>query len=216
MPLPTRRSLAVLLGLALTGLPGCGALSALGDATTPLDVYELRAPSGLPTATRTRPLQVTVEVPTTGGALQTDRILIRPDRLQAQYLPDVRWSEETPEMVQTLMLRSLENTNAVAYVGRRPLGTGGDVAVMTELTDFQAEAPNPDGPATVVLRMTVRLVRESDVSILGARTFSATAQTPSTELPDVVAGFDAAAAQLFTDFARWSAAELGAPLRAGG
>ena len=71
MPLPTRRSLAVLLGLALTGLPGCGALSALGDATTPLDVYELRAPSGLPTATRTRPLQVTVEVPTTGGALQT-------------------------------------------------------------------------------------------------------------------------------------------------
>ena len=62
--------------------------------------------------------------------------------------------------------------------------------MMTEVTDFQAEAPNPDGPATVVLRMTVRLVREADVSIVGARTFSATVQTPSTELADVVAGFD--------------------------
>ena len=206
------RLIPILFAAALTG---CGALTALEEASTPLEVYELRTPEGAQSGAR-RGVEVIVEEPLASGSLATERIMIRPSPLQAQYLPDVRWSEETPEMVQTLMLRSLENTNAVSYVGRRPLGAGGDIAVMTEVTDFQAEAPNPDGPATVVLRMTVRLVREADVSIVGARTFSATVQTPSTELADVVAGFDAAASQMFAEFARWSAAELGAPLRAGG
>lgn len=210
---PLRRT-ALLLALGL--LSGCGALSALSDATTPLDVYELRAPTAVPTARTALPVQVTVELPTTGGALVTDRIMIRPDRLQAQYLPEVRWSEETPEMVQTLMVRALENTNALSYVARRPLGPGGDIAIMTEVTDFQAEAPDPDGPVTVVLRMTSRLVRESDISIRATRTFSATAQAPTSETADVVAAFDRASNELFTDFAIWAASSLGARLAAGG
>ena len=100
---------AILLVAALTGLGGCSAISALSDASVPLDVYDLRAPDDIP-ATRGAPLPltVTIETPTTGGALQTDRIMIRPDPFQAQYLPEVRWSEETPQLVQTLMVRSLE------------------------------------------------------------------------------------------------------------
>jgi cholesterol transport system auxiliary component len=213
MPLFLRRC-AMILGCVV--LSGCSALSALNSATTPLDVYELRAPSDLPTAANALPLQVTIELPTTSGALVTDRILIRPDRLQAQYLSDVRWSEETPEMVQTLLLRSLENTNALSYVARRPLGAGGDIAIMTEVTDFQAEAPNAEGPVTVVLRMTSRLVRESDVSIRATRTFSATAEAPTSEVADVVAAFDRASDALMRDFGTWAATSLGARLSAGG
>ena len=74
---------------------------------------------------RAAPRDVIIELPTTSGALATDRIMIRPNRLQAQYLPESRWSEPAPVMVQTLMLRAVEATGAVRYVGREPLGVSG-------------------------------------------------------------------------------------------
>jgi ABC-type uncharacterized transport system auxiliary subunit len=129
----------------LPALAACGAVSALSDATTPMEVIVLEAPSDLPLRQgRPLPRDIIVEEPTAGGALNTDRIMIQPGALQAQYLPDVRWSDPAPVMLQTLMLRSLDQTAAFQYVGRRPLGPGGDFAILTEIVDFQAEL-SPDG-----------------------------------------------------------------------
>lgn len=198
--LSLRRS-PLVIGLAVM-LSGCGALSALQDASTVLQVYELRAP--VPSSPgRTLPLEVVIEEPTTGGALQTDRIMIRPSPLQAQYLPGVRWSDTAPVMVQTLMLRSLETSERLRYVGRTPLGISGDYAVLTELVDFQAEL-GPDGDAgQVVVRMISRVVREDDTRIMGSRTFAVTVPVASSAAETVIAGFDVAAGQLFAEHADW-------------
>ena len=185
-------------------LTGCAAISAVSDATTPLDVYELRSPNDIQTSSR-RPLarDVIVEMPTTSGSLSTDRILIRPNRLQAQYLPDVRWSEPTPVMVQTLMLRTIEATGAVRYVGRQPLGVSGDYALVTEVVDFQAELAEENESALVRLNLIVRLVREQDARIIASRSFSATAPASSTQTQPLIESFNAAADQVFSDFAIW-------------
>ena len=82
------RLLAILL-LPLA-LSGCSALSALSDATTVLDVYELQAPDAVPQG-GARSLDVIVELPTTTGALDTDRVMVKPSQLQAQYLDDARY-----------------------------------------------------------------------------------------------------------------------------
>ncbi|MGY9046594.1 hypothetical protein P775_01665 [Puniceibacterium antarcticum] len=198
------------LCLGLLGLAGCSAITAISDVTVPLDVYELRAPEDMPTARGTSlPLSVTIETPTTGGALQTDRIMIRPDPYQAQYLPGVRWSEDVPQLVQTLMMRALERTQAVRYVGRTPLGAGGDYAILTEITDFQAEAGAEGAPVVIRLRMVANLIRESDVQIVASRTFSGTAQSPTSNVGDVVRAFDAASDLMLRDFGTWAAGSLG-------
>ncbi len=199
-----------LLIALLPTLAGCGALGALGDASTPLDVYDLRAPQGAPVV-QGGPLarDVTVELPTTSGVLQTDRILIRPDALQAQYLPDVRWGDEVPVMAQTLMLRALENTGGLRYVGRRPLAGSGDFAIVTELVDFQAELTGAEGAALVTLRMTSRLVRERDASVVASRTFVATAPAGSTATAALVDAFDRASDQWLVEFADWVMTSLG-------
>lgn len=198
----TFRSLLAVLGLAV--MSGCSTLSAITDVTTPLAVYELRPPADIPAAPgRPLPLDIVIELPTTSGTLETDRIMIRPDALQAQYLPEVRWSDETPVMVQTLMLRAVEATGGVRYVGRRPLGASGDFAVVSELIDFQAELdPEGDG-ATIRLRLIARMVREEDASIVASRTFSAEARTLSSDTDPVIRAFDAANAILIKDFAAW-------------
>lgn len=199
------RFLRVVSALTLVGtLASCAALSAVTGATAPLEVYELRAPAGIPaTSRRALPRDVIVELPTTGGALDTDRIMIRPNALQAQYLPDVRWSETAPVMVQTLMLRSIEATGAVRYVARKPLGGSGDYALVTEIVDFQAEAMGEEGGATVRIKFIVRAVRESDAAIVASRTFQATAEAPSTDTQVLAETFNTASDAVFTDFAAW-------------
>jgi cholesterol transport system auxiliary component len=208
---------AAFAALAALMLSGCGALTALGEATTPLDAYELRAPAEGPVA-RGRPLarDLIVELPTTSGALDTDRILIRPHPLQAQYLPRSRWSDPTPLMLQTLMLRSLENTGALRYVARRPLGAAGDFALISEITDFQAELDENGDSATIRLRLNARIVRESDAAIIASRSFAASAASASLDTLVLVEGFDAALAVLLQDLAGWVMASLGVPVAAEG
>lgn len=201
---------ALVLIALMPALAGCSALGALGDATTPLDVYDLRAPEGAPVA-RGGPLarDVIVELPTTSGVLNTDRIMIRPDSFQAQYLPDVRWGDEVPVLMQTLMLRALENAGGLRYVGRRPLAGSGDYAIVTELTDFQAEVASNGPGATVTIRMISRIVRESDASIIASRTFVTMASGDSTETPELIEAFDRASDRLLIEFVDWSYGTLG-------
>ena len=196
------RKVVALMGMAL--LSGCAAISAVSDAATPLDVFELRAPGDI-TAVSGRPIarDVIIELPTTSGALATDRIMIRPNPLQAQYLPDVRWSETTPVMVQTLMLRSIEATGAVRYVGRKPLGVSGDFALVTEVIDFQADVASDGETANVQITLLVRIVRERDASIVASRRLSASVMAASTETLTVIDAFSAASDQIFAEFAQW-------------
>lgn len=193
-----------ILGVAALWLvSGCAALTALGDASTPLDVYELRPAISDRAGSRQMPLDVIVELPTTSGALETDRIMIRPNPLQAEYLPDARWGEDTPVMVQTLILRSIEATGGIRYVARRPLGAGGDYAIVTEIMDFQAELGEDEKTATVKLRLVSRIVRESDVRIVASRTFSSSAVSPSLDTQKIVEAFDAAATPLLSEVSSW-------------
>lgn len=196
---------AILLAVCLPLLAGCSAISAISDATTPLNVFELRVPPELP-VWQNRALQrdVVIELPTSGGALATDRIMVRPSPLQAQYLPEVRWSEPTPVMVQTLMLRTLDATQGLRYVGRRPLGASGDFAIVSELVDFHAVLAPESDAATVEVRLIARVVREADVRIVASRTFTASVPVASSETVTLVDGFDAAVAQVMTEFAGWA------------
>jgi cholesterol transport system auxiliary component len=196
------RKVVALMGMAL--LSGCAAISAVSDAATPLDVFELRAPVSI-AAVSGRPIarDVIIELPTTSGALATDRIMIRPNPLQAQYLPDVRWSEPTPVMVQTLMLRSVEATGAVRYVGRKPLGVSGDFALVTEVIDFQADVASDGETANVQVTLLVRIVRERDASIVASRRLSASVMAASTETLTVIDAFSAASDRIFAEFAQW-------------
>lgn len=193
-----------LAAAALWSVAGCGALTALGEASKPLDVYEIHPSEAVqPEQRRALAADIIVELPTTSGALQTDRIMIRPNSLQAEYLPDARWGEETPVMVQTLMLRAIEATQGVRYVGRQPLGVNGDYAIVTEIVNFQAELNEESETATVQLRLVSRIVRENDVRIVASRTFSASEIALSLDTNEIVQAFDTAATRLLSEFSSW-------------
>ncbi len=193
----------VLPFLVVPMLGGCSAISALGDASRPLQIYQLQTPAIQPTGGSRRTIELVVEEPVTGGALATDRIMIRPTPLQAQYLPEVRWADTAPVMLQTLMVRSLMDTGAWSSVGRRPVGSQADFAILSELTDFQAEPVTEGDFTTVRIRLVARLVRESDARVIATRTFTATETVAATDTGNIIAAFDRTTATLLTEMVSW-------------
>ncbi len=207
---PFRNTMAFLAILLLTG---CGGILGLGG-TQPLDAYELRAPAQMAQATRTLARSLVIETPGGGGAVGTDRILIRPTPLQAAYLPGARWTDEAPLMVQGLMVRAFEDTNALRYAGRRALPGGfSDFMLVSDLTDFQAEVLADDS-VQVRVRLTARVVRDDDGQVLATRTFQATAPATSDDALQVVEAFNAATSAVLRDLTGWALERMGVRLAA--
>lgn len=201
------RLLVIAVGLATLG--GCGALSAVSGATEDLDAYTLG-----PVTTERRfgaaGGHLIVEEPTASGALATDRILVKPNRLQAQYLPGARWVDPAPALIQTLLLQSLENAGGFRLVGRQAMGLTPDYTLMTEVRDFQAEgAPSGGGPdLNVRVGLIMTLIRESDRSIVATRRIESVVATPSSAPLSLVSAFDAALSSALLDVITWTAASV--------
>ncbi|MFP4044732.1 MAG: ABC-type transport auxiliary lipoprotein family protein [Rhodosalinus sp.] len=188
--------------VALT-LSGCTAISAIERASEPLDVHELRAPAELPAARGMQDIQLVVEVPAAGGAIATDRILIRTGATQLAYLPEARWSEDAPVMMQTALVEAFLRTDAFRFVGRRPLGASGDVALVSELVDFGARETTEAGGAVVEMTLVARLVREDDARIVASRRFTGASRVPDTSTRALLAGFDQVSDAVLLDVVEW-------------
>ena len=200
------RMTAALLVLT-TALSGCGALRAL-EGEPDRDVFELRPPSDVPMKCgRGRSAELVIEPPKARGTLDTDRIMIRPNELQTQYLPDARWGDTVPITLQTLLVRGFGRYDAFTHVGRAPLGTAGDYALISEVQDFNAEVAGKG--AVITLPVDAPLVREMDASVVARGHFATTAQVASTRTADLIPGFDAAGQQLVAQMTDWGLRGVG-------
>ncbi|RSK32981.1 hypothetical protein EJA01_11745 [Rhodovulum iodosum] len=195
----------LILCLALSvSLSGCAAVGALSRTNVPQNVYEIRAPATLPVARgRAQAIDFVVEVPAASGALDTESIMVRPSPTQIQYLPDARWSENAPVMLQTAMVDGFERTGAFRFVGRRPLSTSGDVALVTRLTDFHAALVPGTESAVVRVTLIARLVREDAASVVATRRFSAEVAVADLGNESILAGYDTAAGGVLSDLTEW-------------
>ncbi|WP_449043807.1 ABC-type transport auxiliary lipoprotein family protein [Paracoccus versutus] len=200
------RLAAALLVLTLT-LPGCAALRAL-EGEPDRDVFELRPPSDVPRSCgRGRLAELVIEPPKARGTLDTDRIMIRPNQLQTQYLPDARWGDTVPVTLQTLLVRGFAVYDAFTHVGRAPLGAAGDYALISEINDFNAEVAGPG--AVIKLSVDAQMVREMDARVVSRGHFTATAQAATTKTADLIPAFDAAGQQLVAQMTDWGLNAVG-------
>lgn len=201
------RPLTILALTALTMLPGCAALSALSGGKN-LDVYELRPLSDAPRKCgRGRLVELVVEEPKARGTLNTERIMIRPNALQTQYLPDAQWGDTAPITLQNLLVRGLGAYDAFTHVGRAPLGTAGDYALISEIEDFNAEVAGKG--AVVKLSVNAQLVREMDATVVARGNFRASSAAASTRTADLIPAFDAAGQQLQVQMTDWALKGVG-------
>lgn len=211
---PIARRAALRLGLAGLGVAGLGlsgCTNVLGSGAV-LDAYDLRPPVDLPQARARGALELVLEAPSVPGALDTDRILIRPNPLQAQYLPGARWAETTPDLLRTLWVQAFEASGALRQAGRRPLASFGDYRLNIEVLAFELDASGA-GEAVAVMRIAARLIDDRGGASPTSRTFSARVQVSEDGTLGRVRALNTAAGSVTSDLVGWVLERMGIAAR---
>ncbi len=194
----TRR--AAMLGAAAS-LSGCSALSSLNAAATPLDTYDLSPAAGSTSGGRSGGTLL-IATPNAPAAIASDRIMVKPGAASITYLPEARWSDELPALVQSLLVRSIAGTERMGYVGPNEAGPVPDLALLTRIDAFQVEVAGAAVIAKIDLSLT--LLRDRDQSVIKTAVFrNQTAAANDTPLA-IVAAFQAILDALLPQMADWS------------
>lgn len=194
----TRR--ATILGAAAS-LGGCSGLSAINEAATPLDTYDL-SPAAGSTAVRKSGQTLLVALPNAPAAITSDRIMVKPGVAAVTYLPDARWSDEVPALVQSLLVRSIAGTGEMGYVGPREAGPVPDLALLSRIDAFQVEVTGEAFFAKIDISLT--LLRDSDQSVIKTVTFQNEVPATNDSPVAIVAAFQENLDVLLPEIATWA------------
>ena len=194
----TRR--IALLG-ATSLLSGCGALGALNTAAAPLDTYDLAPAAGSTSGPRST-AKLLIARPEASAALATDRIMVRSDGATITYLPDARWAEEAPLVLQALLVRSIAGTGRIGYVGRSEGGPVPDAALLVRMDAFEVIVA-PGGEVSIRVELDLTIVNDRDQRVLGRQSFAQVANAANDSPPAITAAFQAALNVLLPSAAEW-------------
>jgi cholesterol transport system auxiliary component len=197
-----RRLLRLTMMLLL--LAGCSAIAEVATSRRPLDTYEL-TPLPARSMTSQGSRHLVIEVPTSSGALATERIAVKPNAFEVSYLPGARWVDAAPEHLQLLLARSIGGTGAFALVSVQGARPDPDWFLETDLQAFQVEL-DASGAPRATIRLRAVLVSDRDRRIRAARTFERSSAATTTEVGAVVPAFDRAANALLLDVTNWTIA----------
>jgi cholesterol transport system auxiliary component len=186
----------------MSALAGCSAVSALNSAATPLDTYDLAARPGNRSGRRTS-RTLLVARPQATAAVASDRILVKPDAVAITYLPNARWTDELPLVVQSLLIRSISGTGRVGYVGQSEGGPVPDSALLARIDTFQVSVPSP-GVFEVAVDIALTVIRDRDQSVVSSRSFAGSASAALDTPAAIVAAFQEVLDTLLPQMADWA------------
>lgn len=194
----------VLLALPLGLLGGCSALDVLGGTTA--RVYDLEpgaVPDGLPAVAGT----LLVDQPFAPGNYDSNRLVVIREGGSIQLMPEMRWVERIPRMLQNDLVRAIEATGVAPVLTRQAASVRGDYLLETEIRRFGAVV---DGAPSIELRLTARVIDRSGPDILAQKVFSRTAPAAGTAADDQIDAYRTAYGSLVADIAAWSIREMAA------
>lgn len=204
------RVAAVVLGCAVASLiAGCSTGSLL-DSELPVPSSYVIAP--LPpaaSATRSAASQVDIAIgrPDVAPGLDTSRIAVLRGR-QLDYFRGVQWGGNTLEVVQALLVSSLQDQKLFRSVTSEQARVAGAYMLDSEVRDFQAEYASPTVAPTVRVTIVGRLIRIADRALVDTVPATATRVATDNRMTEIAAAFEAASQEVAQTIARDAAAAV--------
>lgn len=153
------------------------------------------------------PWQLLVETPLANAAVDTPRIMLGETSNRMTYYSGATWADTGPDMMQTLLVESFENSRRIVAVGVERSGLRADFILKTDLRDFHAnykgQSTHDTAPEATV-RMNAKLVRLPRRNIVAGDTFEATVRATSPALDDIIKAFDAATGAVLRRIVEWT------------
>jgi cholesterol transport system auxiliary component len=201
MTVPARVSRRWLPSMMAFALAGCGGLFGDGPPAHLYRVTPVRSFSALPHLA----LQLLVDVPLAPAGLDTTRIALSRSAVSLDYFADSEWTDSVPNLVQTALLQSFENSKTLSAIDRESVGLRADFILKTEIRHFEALYDSADGAPTVWVEIVARLVNPASRDIVAQASFERRQPAAANEVPQIVVAFDQAQGGVVGDIVAWTA-----------
>jgi len=201
---------AFLVAFALTA--GACSTASLLDSELPVPTHYVLAP--LPpaaSATQSAASQVDIAVgrPDVAPGLDTSRIAVLRGR-ELDYYRGVQWGGNTLELVQSLLVQSLQDQQLFRSVTSEQARVAGAYMLDSDVRDFQAEYTDGSSAPTVRVTIVARIVRIADRALVATIPATATRVAAGNNMTAVAAAFEAASHQVVQQLAPEAAAVVAA------
>ena len=200
-----RTRAAAVFCLALAGAGCSNAL--LGPNGDPPVLYRLDAPaaaSGAQVPARL-PLALAVARPRAAESLDGDRIAVVQPGNRFDHYAEVRWLEPAPEMLQSLLVRTLQAGGRFETVVAAPSRVPADLLLDVELRRFEARYSSADSAPVVDVEMQFTLVDLRNGRRVPGPLASAQALAAADRRAEVASAFQLATGEVLARASAWLA-----------
>lgn len=201
-----RRGVLAAVGTGLLALGACSP-ARLFNAGRPPRLYMLTPAREFTAGLERAQWQLLVETPLANNGIDTPRIALGETSNRMTYYAAANWVDTAPDMIQTLLVESFENSRRIVAVGVERSGLRADFILKTDLRDFQANYAGADPTVTApeaVVRINAKLVRMPRRNIVASDTFEARVAASSPALTDIVAAMDNATGAVLRRIVEWT------------
>jgi len=199
-PAPSRRGI-LLAGAASFALAGCANMIGPGPAP---QLYVLRPSLGPIADVPEAAWQLGVSLPDAAQSLDTARIALELTSETMDYYANSAWQDRAPVIVQRALLEGFEKSGKIKAVARDTEGMRADYLLQSDLRSFEARYDVPDTAPTIVVDISVKLLKPQGREIVATLHARHTAQASTNSVPAVVAAFDEALGQAVEEIAAWA------------
>ncbi|MEP6906594.1 MAG: ABC-type transport auxiliary lipoprotein family protein [Pseudoxanthomonas sp.] len=146
--------------------------------------------------------QLVVTKPTAARVVDSPRIAVRPVPGELQVYKSVTWSQPSTDLVETTVLRALEDSGKIPAVARSGSGIRADYKLVMDLRRFESDYAGNAVPSATI-ELTAKLLHASDQRIVASRTFLQVQPSTGIEVAQVATAFDQALEKLGGDLVGW-------------
>jgi len=196
-----RASRTLAIGLA-TGLAALLTACSLGETVKPVEYATFALEFELP-ATKGDPLpwQLAIEQPVAPDALAGVRVATRESDGSYGVLRAARWSERAPELLQSALVRTFEDSGRLRGVARANSALRSDYVLLTEVRAFESDYRGSGPEARIAL--SAKLARSGVRDVLAARVFEQSVAAEGSGPRAVATAFGKAAERLMPELRDW-------------
>lgn len=200
--IPRRRLLGLAAAGPLAALAAACELTVPGQGPPP-NLYRLTPKSRFRENLPRVQWQLILEPPIADASLNTTRVALQRDPTKLEYYARSSWTDLAPQMVQTLMVESFENSGRIVSIGREAIGLRADFVLKSELREFQAEYFEGGNPQ-VRVAINVKLVQMPRRIIVGSTNFEHVGIAEADNMTEIIAAFDEALGKVLRRLVEWT------------
>ena len=182
-------------------LDACSVGGLLAPSGAPARLYTLSAPATIATDGPRAGWQLLIGMPDAQMDINQVQIAVTPDSTRIDYYKEVAWADRPSAMLQALILQSFDRSGRIAAVERQSGNLKSDFQLNADIENFEVDA-GAAAPAAHV-RLTLKLVRSRDRTIVATRTFDV-AKPAGPTFDGAIAAFNAGLAELLPQIVDWT------------